>query len=125
MLDAAAQLGGQPVAVVRASFADPRLRHQGVSHHTTTALTLGTRARVTVPVPAGRFEARLRTDLDGGGVLDRHRVLAVEVPDVGPLLAGHGLRVTTMGRGPDDDPVAFAAAAAGGVAAAALLPRPA
>jgi hypothetical protein len=45
----------------------------------------------------------------------------VDVPDVGALLEQHGLRVTTMGRGPDDDPSFFQWAGAAGVAAARLL----
>jgi hypothetical protein len=37
------------------------------------------------------------------------------------LLADAGLRVTTMGRGPEDDADFFAAAGAAGVLAASLL----
>src|ERR1700689_4964848 len=36
-VNAAAVLDGRPVASVRLSFADPRDRHQGVSHHSLTA----------------------------------------------------------------------------------------
>ncbi len=38
-INAVASLGGMPVAVLRISFADERPRHQGVSHHTLTALS--------------------------------------------------------------------------------------
>lgn len=38
IINAVNVLGGQPIAVPRISFADPRPRHQGVSHHTITAL---------------------------------------------------------------------------------------
>jgi len=38
-----------------------------------------------------------------------------------PLLAARGLTVTTMGRGPDEDPGFFRYAGAAGVAAATLL----
>ena len=37
-LNAARILGGQAVAALRISFADPRERHRGVSHHSLTAL---------------------------------------------------------------------------------------
>src|SRR5437764_9865617 len=37
-LHAAAVLGGRPVAPLRISFTDRRERHQGISHHTLTAL---------------------------------------------------------------------------------------
>ena len=121
-LDATDLLGGHAIAAVRASDADPRLRHQGVSHHTRTALTLATRCRATVPVPRGPHEHGLRHALAGAGIADRHRVVAVDVPDVPALLTEHGLRVTSMGRGYEEDPVFYAAAGAAGVAAAAVLP---
>lgn len=121
VLDAAALLAGRPVACLRVSFDDHLLRHQGVSHHTRTALRLGTVNRCTVAVPRGRYEARIRGDLDADGTALRHRLLGVDVPDVPGLLDEAGLRVTSMGRGPEEDPVFYAAAGAAGVAAAMLL----
>lgn len=120
VLDAAESLGGRPVVALRYSLADARLRHQGVSHHTRTALTLLTRARATIGIPRGEHEARVRADLDAAGLADRHRLLAVDVPDVPDLLAGHRLRVTSMGRGPAEDPGFYAVAGAAGTAAATL-----
>lgn len=119
-LDATEALGGRPVACLRFSLADQRLRHQGVSHHTLTALRLLTRARVTIGIPRGPYERQVRADLDGAGLLDHHRAMTVDVADAGALLDRLGLRVTTMGRGPEDDPGFFAVAAAAGVAAASL-----
>ncbi|HYI61665.1 MAG TPA: DUF3866 family protein [Acidimicrobiales bacterium] len=115
LLDAGAWLGGQPVACVRASDGDQRPRHRGVSHHTATVLD-ATRSGVDVVVPPG---------LDPGPVPERHTVVEVEPPDVAGLLAAAGLRVTTMGRGPERDPLFFAAAGAAAAHAASLLrPRP-
>lgn len=121
VLDTTDLLGGRPVAALRFSLADPRLRHQGVSHHSTTALALGTHARATVGVPRGAFEARVRADLDAAELTDRHRLLTVEDPDVPRLLADLGLHVTSMGRGPDADPGFYAVAGAAGTAAATLI----
>ncbi len=121
-LDAAAALGGRPIAAIRFSLADPRLRHQGVSHHSRTALGLLTHARVTIGVPEGAFEGRLRADLEASGIADRHRLLTATDPDVPALLAQHGLSVTSMGRGPADDPGFYAVAGAGGTVAALLAP---
>jgi len=120
-LDTADLLGGRPVAALRFSMADPRLRHQGVSHHTRTALSLATRSRVTIGVPRGGWEARVMADLDAAGLLDRHRVVSVDDPNVPDLLAQRDLRVTTMGRGPEDDPGFYAVAGAAGTVAAGLL----
>jgi hypothetical protein len=94
VLDTAAALGGRPILCVRASSGDQRERHRGVSHHTTTVLDL-----VRSPVAAPTADD-------------------VDVPDVGALLARHGLRVTTMGRTPEQDPLFFQTAGAAGVVAA-------
>ena len=65
VLDATVGLGGVPVACLRASAADGRDRHQGISHHTATTLPSARRSRVTVPVPAlgASVEADLHADL--------------------------------------------------------------
>ena len=110
VLDAAAALDGCAIAALRMSSADERPRHQGLSHHARTALDL-TRSRVLAPVPTG-------ADVTG---LERHDVRRVEPPDVAGLLAAAGISVTTMGRGPDEDPLFFAAAAAAGHLAGTLL----
>jgi hypothetical protein len=99
-LDAAAAMGARPALCCRASGADARVRHQGVSHHVQTILGL-TAARPELPVPA-----ELAADLPGAVV--------VEPPDVAAVLAGFDLGVTSMGRGPGDDPLFFAAAGAAG-----------
>jgi len=106
-LDAAAWLGGQPIACVRVSDADPRPRHRGVSHHTLTALA-AVRSEAHVPLPPGCL-----LELDG-----RHHVVVIEPPDVPALLDREGLRVTTMGRSAASEPSFFAACGAAGVLAA-------
>jgi len=111
ILDAASALGGRPVACLRVSDVDTRIRHRGVSHHTLTALALA-RSDVEVAVPPG-------VDVDLGG---RHRAHHVDPPDVAALLGEHGLRVTTMGRGPAEEPRFFAACGAAGALAASLIP---
>ncbi|HMG27593.1 MAG TPA: DUF3866 family protein [Acidimicrobiia bacterium] len=121
ILDAAAALDGQPIACLRVSFADPRARHIGLSHHTRTALRLACRDRVTVAVPRlGREEdARLQSDLTDAGIAARHDLVDVTSPDVLGLLAEHGLDVVSMGRPAADDPALFLAAGAAGALAAA------
>jgi hypothetical protein len=121
ILDAAYALGGVPIACLRVSFADPRQRHYGLSHHTATALRLATRERVVVAAPRlddAAQQARLDADLDASGVRERHDVVAVDAPDVLELLARHGLEVQSMGRPAAADPALFQAAAAAGALAA-------
>ncbi|HEV7760147.1 MAG TPA: DUF3866 family protein [Acidimicrobiales bacterium] len=107
ILDTVAALGGRGALCVRASDADPRERHRGVSHHTATVLQL-LRSQPAVPLPAG-----LAAGLAGS--------MVCEPPDVPALLAEAGLRITSMGRGPDDDPAFYAAAGAAATWAAAQL----
>lgn len=109
---AASALGAHPVVVARASSGDARPRHQGISHHTRTALSLLDRA-VDVPLPPEL--ARLHH-------LAPHRVIEVEPGDVGAVLTAASLQVTTMGRGIDADPLFFRTAAAAAWHATSLCP---
>ncbi|MEW6473666.1 MAG: DUF3866 family protein [Actinomycetota bacterium] len=123
ILDAAAALGGRPIACLRVSTADPRPRHQGLSHHTATALGLACRSRVAIPFPlvGGPEEDRLRSEIAAAGLDARHEMVTVTPPDILGLFEKHGLTVTSMGRPATDDPVFFAAAAAAGVVASELM----
>jgi len=126
ILDAAAGLGGTPIACLRASFADPRERHRGISHHTVTALTIATRSSVLVPFATvgGDAEARVREDLVASGIAAKHRVVDVAPVGVVDTMAAAGLDVVSMGRRAADDPVLFEMAAAAAVCAADHVTRP-
>jgi hypothetical protein len=81
-----AALGGRAILAARVSDADERERHRGVSHHTQAVLDL-----CLGPVTVSRAE-------DGAGWRE----------------ACHGLPLSHMGRGPDEEPSHFAAAFAAG-----------
>lgn len=123
ILDAAASLGGHPIAVVRMSFADPRDRHRGISHHTLTVLGEIVRSRVTVPIPSLDAERAFMvySQLMESGVVERHDLLEVNAAETGPVIRQSGLRLTTMGRGFDQEPEFFMAAGAAGITAARYL----
>lgn len=116
-LNAAASLGGIPIAVVRMSSADRRERHAGVSHHSITSLTRVALIRARVPVPVGH----------GGGldaVAARHDVIEVDAEPVLEALEdarSRGLEPSHMGRGPQRDRLFYLSAGAAGLYAAALL----
>ena len=142
-VNAAAVLGGRPVASLRVSAADPRPRHRGVSHHSLTAYGRVALAPADVPVPVADPADPLDQGASGvaapdaratflAGLRDQaasicspkgpHRL--VEAPAGQGLLTALGrcpVRLSTMGRGLADDPEAFLAAAAAGVRAADLL----
>jgi hypothetical protein len=109
VIDTAALDGGRPFAAIRYSDADPRQRHQGVSHHSQTGLARA-HHQATIPVPR---HAKV-------GPLSQHNIVEVDVPDIADLLAGTGIEVTTMGRLPTEDPGFFLFAAAAGIGAARL-----
>jgi hypothetical protein len=105
ILDAAEAMYCRPIVALRFSEADRRERHQGLSHHAATALSV-TGATAVVPIPRG--EARPE--------VGEHEVVEVDVPDV------REWPYTSMGRTPADDPKFFQYAAAAGVYAARLDP---
>ena len=114
-VNAAAVLGARPVAVLRMSQADPRPRHCGVSHHSITAYGRVALVEAEVVVP------RSYADLVDPAPFARHRLVEVDDGDLLEVLRPWSALLSSMGRGLDDDPVAFVAAAAAGRHAAGLL----
>ncbi|MGC1851126.1 MAG: DUF3866 family protein [Solirubrobacterales bacterium] len=106
---AALALGLPTLLSPRLSEADPRERHQGVSHHTLTVLEL-LLGGVEVPMPANHPAIAARLAEAAG---DRHRF-----HEASPDLAGYAasrLPARTMGRTIEEDPLFFAAPLAAGV----------
>ncbi|MCL6611016.1 MAG: DUF3866 family protein [Peptococcaceae bacterium] len=116
-------LGGRAVAIPRVSFADPRERHRGLSHHTRTALGKVALTPCTVTVPAWRGEKRslIFRQMKEAGIFQRHRVVEVDTSGLPGIMGYFGLNVTTMGRRMEEDPEFFHAAGAAGIYAAGLL----
>ncbi len=120
-LNAAAVLGGRPVASLRVSGTDQRERHHGISHHSLTAVGRVALAPVDVVVPAlpGDLGARVRAQAEELG--RRHRLVPVPTTGLEEALAGAPVPLSTMGRSLAEDPAPFLAAAAAGVHAARLV----
>ncbi|HTT51182.1 MAG TPA: DUF3866 family protein [Streptosporangiaceae bacterium] len=120
-VNAAAVLGGRPVASLRISGADPRDRHRGVSHHSLTSygrVALAT-ADVVVPDLPGEFGVRVAGQ--AAALAGRHKLVTVGVAGLAAALGRCPVPLSCMGRGPGQDPAYFLAAAAAGRHAAALL----
>ncbi len=120
-VNAAAAVGGRPVGVLRMSEGDPRPRHRGVSHHSTTAYgrVALVPADLAVPASAVAHVEQVRP------LLSRHRLVVVPDDDLGAVLQPWAPLLRTMGRTLAQDPLPFLAAAAAGRHAASLLPPPA
>ena len=101
-------LGAATALAVRASSADERGRHRGVSHHT-RALAELTPPRTVVPTPnrCGAVDAAWAQSLG-------QRAIEFEPAAVAPALSRFGLEVNSMGRplAEDDDACAWLGAAA-------------
>ena len=119
-VNAAAVLGGTPVASLRISEADPRQRHRVISHHSLTAYGRVALARADVVVPdlPGPFGEAVTAA--AGPLGARHNLIMVGVDGLREALANCPVTLSTMGRGLDDDPAYFLAAAAAGRHAASL-----
>lgn len=114
-------LGGVPIAIPRLSFADPRSRHQGVSHHTLTALGRIALTPALIPLPNMESEKRdlVQRQLLEAGVTSRHRLVELEDSTRAlDLLKEFDIKVTTMGRGPEEEKEFFQASAIAGMLAA-------
>lgn len=145
-INAVGTLGGRPVAALRVSGADERERHLGISHHSLTAYGRVALVAADVVVPVfepGPIQGLADDDgvpplesgsLDALGVrvhqqalalgapIGRHRLVPIDAgADLLAALAASPVRLSTMGRGLEQDPAAFLAAGAAGVHAARLL----
>jgi hypothetical protein len=121
-VNAAAALGGVPVGSLRISDADPRPRHRGVSHHSLTAYGRVALAAADLPVPSPlepELAALVATALKP--LEDRHRVVHVPCDGLLEALRQLPVRLSTMGRGLDQDTAYFLAAAVSGRHGARLL----
>ncbi|WP_029287281.1 DUF3866 family protein [Cellulomonas sp. HZM] len=124
-VNATSVLGGRPVASLRVSGADERSRHVGVSHHSLTAYGRVAMRSADVPVPvlAGDLaDLGAQVAAQAEELSPLHRLVPVEAgSDLRAALASSPVRLSTMGRGLDQDPASFLAAGVAGVHAVRLL----
>ncbi|MEW5922058.1 MAG: DUF3866 family protein [Bacillota bacterium] len=108
------KLGGIPLVIPRISFADPRSRHKGISHHTLTALGELTTKSCFLPLPAcSRNKMRIFfKQLAAGGLLEKHKIVIISGDRFLRYLEKACAGCQTMGRNLRADPVFFAAVVA-------------
>ncbi len=119
-LNAASVLGGRPVAALRVSFADPRERHRGVSHHAITALSGVVLVAAHVAVPVLQEEQKRSVIWEGlksAGLEGRHQLVEATGQPAIDLLRERRIDVESMGRAVEEDPEFFLAGGAAGVLA--------
>jgi Protein of unknown function (DUF3866) len=115
VLDAAAVLGGLPVACLRINLSDVRPRHKGLSHHTITSLRLVSRSGVLIPLPdlGPEHNDRLTAALDFTAAAG-HSLFEVDGAPGLAELKERGVEPRSMGKGVDEIPELFLAASAAG-----------
>ncbi len=120
-VNAAAVLGGHPVASLRISQADGRPRHRGISHHSLTAYGRVALARADVVVPGlpGEFGAGVAEAAKA--LAERHNLVTVSVAGLREVLAQCPVPLSTMGRNLDEDLAYFLSAGAAGRYAGTLM----
>lgn len=122
-VNATVALGGHPVGSLRISGADPRSRHQGISHHSMTAYGMVALAPADLVVPAGLPEPLASEVATAASQLaERHRIVTVDIDGLDEALRTLPVKLSTMGRDLDGDHAYFIAAAAAGRHAATILP---
>lgn len=127
VLDWTNRLGGIAIGALRTSFADPRERHRGLSHHCATSFGQASHTRAALPLPliGGTDEVQLREDLNQTGLAAQHDIPEIESVNIVQRFQDIGLEVTSMGRTPTEDYALFEAAAVAGVWASTFItPKP-
>ncbi len=107
-------LGGTPVVVPRLSFADPRGRHRGISHHTLTSLTMKHVQTAYLPLPIlnGEEGKIVAGQIEEYCLQEKHNIRLVDANISWAQAGAAGIPLRTMGRGPEEDPAFFQAVAA-------------
>lgn len=126
-------LEGRAVAALRVSQADARPRHRGLSHHASTMFGAACLAPLVVPVLSptdpsySAFHQSIHEQVDASIVAVgarrgvSHQVRPVTAEGLRAALEDLPVRLSTMGRGLEEDEASFLYAALAGRAAAQLL----
>ena len=116
-------LGGSAIAVARISFADPRPRHQGLSHHTITSLgrVALTRCTLALPMIDQMKLLTIQEQIAHSAISYRHKTRVMDGRPGIIELQDKGIEMSTMGRGFEDDEEFFLSASAAGALAADML----
>lgn len=123
--------GGKAICALRMSAADPRPRHQGISHHSLRILSDFTPIPLTVALPEFTDEGegqkpllnREFSNLVAGQLAEissRHRIQKCATSGLYQALRNCPVRLSTMRRGLEEDAAPFLAAAVAGRLAAQL-----
>lgn len=111
-INAVHSLEGTAVGIPRVSFADQRERHRGISHHTLTSLTKVALVSANIAVPELDYARShfLQQQLDQSQITRKHNVMmrnSIDIEQVSSILSEFPGRITTMGRGIEEEDAFF------------------
>lgn len=109
ILNAVESLQGIPIVVPRIGFADARERHRGISHHTLTVLKRVCRVEAILPLPeleAGKMSYILE-QLRKEELWERYLCCLERVESCQYILDNSPVKLSTMGRGLQEEPEFF------------------
>jgi len=119
IVNAVAALDGKPVVAPRISFADPRPRHRGLSHHSQTILKTVVLTTAWVALPRlPREQAQLVwQQIKKERLEDKFHFIEKDAAPLREVMGRYAFDLSSMGRSYDEDPAFFDAAWAAGLVA--------
>lgn len=123
ILNAVDCLHGKAIAVSRISFADKRARHRGISHHSLSVLSRICRVKAVVPLALLKDEEKrnyIVNQIKDNNLLGRYDFCQEDASKCIDLYKGCDLRLSTMGRGVDEEKEYFMTCGAAAITAAKL-----
>ena len=123
IINAVNLLNGEAIGIARISYADPRPRHQGISHHTLTALGLIalTRCTLVLPMIDQMKLLAIEEQIAHTSITYRHKVRVMDGKPGIIELQEKDIKMSSMGRSFEEDSEFFLSASAAGALAADML----
>ena len=123
IINAANILGGYAIAIARISYADKRVRHQGLSHHTLTALSkiALTKATLVLPMMDQMKLMVVQEQIIHSAINYKHKVKILDGKAGIIELQEKKIKMSSMGRTYNEDEEFFLSASAAGAYAAELI----
>ena len=105
IVDAINTLGGRSIVVPSISFRDTRNRHEGMSHHSITVLDeiIQTKTNVVLPQLDTERAEFIKEQIKNTSIEDKHDISYEDGSCIKEALDHYNLKITTMGRGYDED----------------------
>ncbi len=124
IIDAVNTLGGRPIFIPRISFADSRKRHCGISHHSVTVLKeiAKTQAEIVIPIMEQEKMDFIKKQILQNELDKKHKIIYVDKRDkILENLSRFDFKLSTMGRGINQELEFFMTAGAAGLYASSIV----